>query len=120
MNAIQILILIIGGIFIFSIIYFSYINPVLKRRRKILALEIEKMKQVALKNENILKFKDSYFLISSANQDIQGPYNKALIISMLDQNLITLTTPVRKGIENQNYQPFKNFPELVEDLKDFI
>ncbi len=116
----QKIVLIVGGILILSIIYFGFIHSSVQRWRKKRQQTLKKIKQKEIEQANIIAMKDFYFIIETSTQPIQGPYEKAVIISMLNQNKIKLSTFIRKGIEDQNFRPLKDFPELVADVKDFI
>jgi hypothetical protein len=110
---------IIGGLMILSLIFGkSNAEPVEEDENTKRMRQEKADKKKALKKA--IAMRNKYFYKNTATGSIEGPHEKQEIMDMLGKNSINLETPVRKGIEDQNFRKLKDFPELVADVKDFI
>jgi hypothetical protein len=113
------LFLIIGFLFLLALIFRKSETEPVREDDNTERMRLEKAQiEEAQKKSAAMRYK--YFYKNTATSSIEGPFEKHEIMNMLNNNSINLTTLLRKGIENNNFQPLKNFPELVVDVKDFI
>jgi len=62
----------------------------------------------------------NFYFIKHNDGAISEPLDKNRVIEMLNRGEINLQTLVRKGIDNHDFKSLKVFPELIENMNDFV
>ncbi len=82
-------------------------------------IQEQRIQQQKLEKQHMEQMQNFYF-IKHETGNISEPLDKSHVIDMLNRGEINLQSPVRKGIENHDFKPLKVFPELIENMNDFV
>ena len=82
-------------------------------------IQKQRIQQQKLEKKRMEQMQNFYF-IKYETGNISEPMDKFHVIEMLNRGEVNLQSPVRKGIDNHDFKPLKVFPELIENMNDFV
>lgn len=111
--------IIIGVLVLLSLIFGKSNTSIPEEDENTKKMRLDEAEKKAAQKK-VQAMRNKYFFKNSATGSIKGPFEKQEIIEMLNMGTINFDSLLRKGIDNENFNPLQKYPELIGHLNDFI